>query len=247
MCFVVFTSDKYLSLLHGFSELFNKYWDPNQHVHVLGFKEPSFKLPSNFEFISAGKEEDFEPKAFCGPFEPILKDLPGETLTYFLEDTFLISPLRKETYLKAKELIIEGKAHKVQLFWGGPEQYTKTLPYDETFRVFPQNLNYRCNLAPSVINKEYFLQYFTQSFTVWEFELYNMERARNDQANILVSWRDPISPWFNVVRHGRFNNEQWTRIEQSNENRFAWNKFQFIDNSDMDIFLRYKNWTAAEQ
>ena len=244
MSFVVFTCDPYINLIEGFSYFFNKYWDATQEVYVLGFKSPDFDLPPNFTFLSAGTQEDFPPKSFCEPFKPILKSLPGDTLTYFLDDTFLISPYRKGLYNKAYDLIAEGKAQKIQLFWGGKEQYVETTPFDDTFRAFPQHLNYRCNLAPSVINKEYFLKYFREGMSTWQFELQNMELARNDGATILVSWRDPISPWFNIARQGQFNFAQGLRIEQSDENRFGWNKHQFLDDADMEKIMKYKEWTA---
>ena len=205
MSFVVFTCDPYINLIEGFSYFFNKYWDATQEVYVLGFKSPDFDLPPNFTFLSAGTQEDFPPKSFCEPFKPILKSLPGDTLTYFLDDTFLISPYRKGLYNKAY---------------------------------------YRCNLAPSVINKEYFLKYFREGMSTWQFELQNMELARNDGATILVSWRDPISPWFNIARQGQFNFAQGLRIEQSDENRFGWNKHQFLDDADMEKIMKYKEWTA---
>ena len=48
------TSDKYLQLLKPFSFLFNRFWGEQQDVVVLGYKEPDFELPNNFEFVSMG-------------------------------------------------------------------------------------------------------------------------------------------------------------------------------------------------
>lgn len=244
MSFVVFTSDKYLPVLKGFSTLFNKYWGEEHEVNILGFKSPTFALPSNFKFISAGKQSEYKPKDFCGPFKKILQDLPCDTLTYFLEDTFPIAPVDFEAYEEARGLIESGTAQKVQLFWGGKEQYTQTMPFNETFREFPQHINYRCNLAPSVIDKDYFLQYFQEGMTMWDFEIGNMENARHDGAHILVSWKAPVAPWFNVIRQGRFNNQMWQRIESSSENRFGWNPFQYLNPADIPVITQYQKWEA---
>jgi hypothetical protein len=244
MSFVVFTSDKYLPVLKGFSSLFNKYWSPTQDINILGFKAPSFKLPPNFNFISAGRQEDYKPKDFCSPFRSILQDLPGSTITYFLEDTFLIAPVDMDRYEEASTLINSGSAQKIQLFWGGKEQYVETLPFNKTFREFPQNLNYRCNLAPSIIDKEYFLKYFIEGMSMWDFEISNMAKSKNDGAHILVSWKKPIVPWFNVVRQGEFNHLQWQNISKSDSNHFGWNRFQTISSEDFPEITQYQKWKA---
>lgn len=244
MSVVVFTSDKYLPLLTGFAVQFNKYWNPATRVGILGFKEPDFKLPPNFKFISAGAQDDFAPREFCGAFRPIIEALPTEHITYFLEDTFPIAPLHQEAYDEAVSLICSEQAHKIQLFWGDSQQYAKSVPFNDRFRAFAQTAHYRCNIAPSIVHKEYFLKYFEPSMTLSEYEVNNQEKAKNDGANILISWRQPISPWFNVIRHGHFNHHMGNRIEQSSENRFGWNPFQMIPPEDMENIMQYKEWIA---
>ena len=90
MSVVVFTSDSYVDLMGGFAHFFNKYWGSHQSVHVVGFRPPKEKMPSNFNFISAGNQEDFPAKDFCGPFKPIVENLDTKTITYFLEDTTVV-------------------------------------------------------------------------------------------------------------------------------------------------------------
>lgn len=46
----VSTCDKYDHLLPGFAHLFNKYWGPDQEVHVLGFRQPP-DLPAKKSFV----------------------------------------------------------------------------------------------------------------------------------------------------------------------------------------------------
>ena len=48
----IVTSDKYNHLLQIHSYLFNKFWGTDREVIVLGYKEPDFKLPSNFKFFN---------------------------------------------------------------------------------------------------------------------------------------------------------------------------------------------------
>ena len=51
------TCDSHLFVVKGFAHFFNKYWGEDFQVKILGFTEPNFDLPSNFEFISMGKEQ----------------------------------------------------------------------------------------------------------------------------------------------------------------------------------------------
>lgn len=53
----VCTSDKYLWALRPFAYLLNTYWSSLQPVTVIGYKEPEFALPPNFEFYSAGEDK----------------------------------------------------------------------------------------------------------------------------------------------------------------------------------------------
>ena len=244
MSFVVFTSDGYVDLVHGFAYFFNKYWDSKQKVNVLGFKPPKNKLPSNFEFISAGNQSDFSKKDFCGPFRPIIEELPGTTITYFIEDTFIIAPVRTQLYEAAKKQILNNEAEKVELFWGGKPQYSVTRPWpkNNNFREYPQNARYRCNISPAVINKEYFLHYFVDGYSLQEYEVKNFLKSRHDGATILIG-EEPIAPWYNVIRDGTFNLKDWKHVEESEDNSFAWNKYQKIACEDFEMMLEYKDWS----
>ena len=52
----ILTSDKNIHIVEGLQYCVNKYWKPKPSVVLLGYKEPSFKLADNFEFISLGKD-----------------------------------------------------------------------------------------------------------------------------------------------------------------------------------------------
>jgi hypothetical protein len=67
MKIIVTTSNKYLHILPIFCFLFNKFWDKDQPVEIVGYDRPSFPLPSN-------KSADL--KIFPGTFESISKRSP---------------------------------------------------------------------------------------------------------------------------------------------------------------------------
>ena len=80
---------------------------------------------------------------------------------------------------------------------------------------------------------------------MWDYEIKNMEKARNDGATILVGWKEPIVSWFNVIRHGRFNFQQWEKIEKSDMNSFGWNKYQFLTEEDRAKIYELRDWQAG--
>ena len=83
------TSDKYLQLLKPFSFLFNRFWGEQQDVVVLGYKEPDFELPNNFEFVSMGVSRN-DPKEWSDGLRDYFKsiDLSLKTLNDFLQGEF---------------------------------------------------------------------------------------------------------------------------------------------------------------
>ena len=50
------TSDNYHRCLKPFAFLFNKFWSSDTKVTFIGYKNPKVKLPSNFDFVSLGKQ-----------------------------------------------------------------------------------------------------------------------------------------------------------------------------------------------
>jgi len=243
---IIFTSDKYLDLLKDFSYLFNKHWGSDQEVSVLGFKEPDFELPNNFHFISAGSQSDFPPRAFCQPFRPILENLDTDVFTLMLEDVFLINTVNKKLLNKGLELLQSGQVSKIELFHGADYQYMSSLKYSDDFNVFRQSVDYRYSSCQCITRKDYYLQYFDRS-NIWELEVGNIARSKNDGHNILVPKNNPIVPWMNIICKGKFNLKHYDQMLNSKSGRnFGWNKFQKLEDEEYEIFLKYKNWKTKE-
>jgi hypothetical protein len=240
---LVFTCDPYYELIEGFSKLFNRHWDPNQKVDVLGFTKPEFPLPENFTFHSAGRQSDFPSKSIYEPFVPIINQFKEDYFTIFLEDTFLIRDVDHDLFKKAEDKINAGTADSVAMFWGGPEQFSRTLKHDEYFLEYPQEMNYRVNVAPQIITKEYFFRYMKPGISLHQYEADNIIPGRNNGATLLCG-RKPIAPWVNVLRHGRFHHELIENLEKNAGKSFNWNDWQVIEKEDEEIIYGYRNWTS---
>lgn len=240
---LVFTCDPYYELIDGFSKQFNKHWGSEQVVDVLGFSNPDFELPDNFVFHSAGRQNDFAPMAFYEPFFPIIDSFPEDYFAMFLEDTFLIRAVDKSLLKSAERIITKKHADSVAMFWGGPEQFEKTTEFDNDFLEYPQDMNYRVNVQPQIITKDYFFRYMKPGVTMRDYEVNNITSARNNGATLLCA-KKPIAPWVNVLRHGSFNNKIIENLKKSNGKSFAWNDWQVIEEKDEETVYSYRHWSA---
>jgi hypothetical protein len=243
---VVFTCDPYLELMRDFSYLFNKHWGAHQEVNVLGFKEPDFALPSNFNFISAGKQEEFPPRSFCQPFRHILEDMDTDVFTLMLDDMFLIDTLDQDLLDRGVSLLEENEASKIELMFGSHHAYYASSPFTSEFNVVPQWMNYRYTAAQHVVRKDYYLKYFDQP-NIWALEVQNIPRSRNDGHNLLLPKRNPIVPYINVVVKGQGGHAHIKELRESESGRHfgsGWTKFQKLGDEEYEIFLKYENWRA---
>jgi len=242
---IVFTSDRYLSLLPDFAYLFNKHWGKDQSVDILGFAPPNFDLPPNFNFVSAGAQSDFPPKSFCEPFLPVLEKFEDDVFTVMLDDMFLIAPVDHDLVTAANEHLKNATASKVDLFLGADYQFAAATHFDEKFNVFSQDMDYRTTAAQMMIRKDYYLKYFDRD-TIWQFEVENTPRSKNDGHNLLVSKHRPIAPWINMIVKGGWNGKHFMQMLWSKTGRkFGWNEFQKLDDEEYEIFMKYKNWSPG--
>jgi hypothetical protein len=243
MTVVVFTSDKYIELLKGFSLCFNRHWSEEQEVLILGFKSPEFDLPDNFKFVSVGNQDDFEPYAFCKPFRPIIETLEEE-IVMFLEDCFLIRKVDLNVLGRAESLITKGHVQRVDMFWGCRSQYEAAVTYtgDDDFLEYPQDMAWRVTMSPGIVHKERLLKHFNDDYNIWQAEKIPQKYARNDGA-VLLCGKAPIAPWVNVVDKGRFNAKYFYSRLPSGE--FDWNPHLKIEEEDMNVIEKYVNWSPG--
>ena len=92
----VSTCDSHLPLIKPFYYLFNKFWGTDQKVTILGYSEPSFELPSNFDFISMG-EKQIDIEHWSTDLRNFFESIDDEYFIYTVEDSFLLCPVNFET------------------------------------------------------------------------------------------------------------------------------------------------------
>jgi len=182
----IVTSDKYNHLLEIHSYLFNKFWGTDREVIILGYKEPDFKLPSNFKFESLGV--DTGPNGWSNGLIDYIQKTGESHFILSLDDMPLTGKVNFNKLNKMVEYCDDDTVGRICLIRDTVHRPHKTFDViDEEFSVIEalQSAEYRISTFWSIWNKEYFLNLIKPNMSPWNFELNASSRAKNDGYHIL--------------------------------------------------------------
>ena len=157
------TSDKYLQLLKPFSFLFNRFWGEQQDVVVLGYKEPDFELPNNFEFVSMGISRN-DPKEWSDGLRDYFKSIDDEWFIYATEDMFLVYPVNFSSLQKLETYMVDGVG-RINITNDACRKYYSIV--EDNVVELKQDSDYRISCIYSIWNKEFMLKYLKPNMTPW--------------------------------------------------------------------------------
>ena len=80
--------DDNLWVLKPYIYLFKKYWGDEQQVVIMGFKEPDFKLPDNFTFVSLSSKQEGGASNWTKYLYDYFSSIKDEHIIFSLEDFF---------------------------------------------------------------------------------------------------------------------------------------------------------------
>tara|TARA_R110000824_G_scaffold39834_12_gene120019 strand:- start:1427 stop:2185 length:759 start_codon:yes stop_codon:yes gene_type:complete len=241
------TSNKYTDILQDHAVLYNRFCKIPMTLEVLGFDPPTEPYPSNYEFVSMGKQEDFPNKNWADPIRPVIEGVEENYFGFWWDDFFPIGEMQEDLLEEAVNLVKDGKAEKVHFFFGSRAQYHSSKTFNENFNVLTQTAEYRSALATGIWDKEYFLKNLQPGMTCWDYEVKNFLSTTNDGATILIPKRRPIMPWVNMFRQGNFNTVMWEKYKNSPTGHFAWNKFQTLTPEVAEVVQQYHPTLGTRQ
>lgn len=188
MKIIVTTSNNYLHLLKIFIYLFNKYWDKNVNVEIVGYNKPDFELPKNFNFVSLGIQDN-DKKSFTRDLRKYFAN-QDKWFIWLMEDTFIkevnlnfLDTLKVLTTLYGSKEVgrinltnecIKQEHENWGLIHSG---YNNIKVYTNT-----QTSKYRLSTQPSIWNRDFLLKYMENDLDPWEFET---QYSNNDGYKIL--------------------------------------------------------------
>jgi len=188
---IVSTSDKYEDVLRVYCFLFNKFWSPLQEVEIIGYKKPSFELPSNFTFHSMGVDRGTP--FWSDDLKVYFEGMKDKFFVYTMEDNFLTSRTDIESINKIENILHDkvGRVDLTDVFTRMSEGVIQPHSlYEEIdgLRIYlrGQNAKWRASFPLSIWNKDYLLRILEKpNMTPWDVENYANIISRNDGYDIL--------------------------------------------------------------
>lgn len=193
---IVTTSDKYLPALLPFTHLFNKYWSREQQVLVAGFSQPKFTLPSNFQFLSIGKQKDYPFDKWSDALIHLLKfhGIDDEAFILMLEDYWLT----RHVNIRAVEMLYDYAIQfkytlKVdltgdRLYARGADRAYDVVNYLDLVKSMPGS-PYHMSLMCGVWRRDNLLKVLKPNESPHKIEMEGTTRASHMQELIVIGTR----------------------------------------------------------
>lgn len=206
----VTTSDGYIKVLKVFCFLFNKFWDSQQEVNIVGFKPPQFDLPNNFKFISLGKQRGVNYWR-----EDLLN------MVELIKEDFFIHMEENELFMRHVDLNIlnclkdkiNDNVGRIDLTPGISNRQWELIENKKDYDIIElsQYGEYRIALRANIWNKKYIKKFLNLKQDDWlGFEISASEVAKNDGHQILATNRKYAINNFDGVWH-----DQWRQFPDS--------------------------------
>ena len=210
----VTTSNAYKHLIPIYCFLFNKFWNDQQRVEIVGYDQPPYNLPSNFHFVSLGKQTE-DKQNFTRDLRKYFakKDKP---FIWMMEDTFLRHPVdfKALNFLKSltEKIPDVGRINLTREVVKQDHVLFDTIGGYDVYANNKYSL-YRLSTQPSIWSKHFVLQYMAEDLTPWEFECQSDHSV--DEFKILGLDHDAPVKHNEGVRKHDLHNYNFDGIDQS--------------------------------
>lgn len=191
------TCDPHLFAIEGFAYFFNKYWGDDFEVKILGFSQPDFELPSNFEFISMAEEQVGRSKGWSNYIIDFFESIDDEHFIFGIDDFYMARPFDREVYETLLKEIDDEKVGRIDLqpsiqHARNPEDVSVYKDFGD-FKILElrqrsaTSFIYRITGQMSIWNRKYFLKNLQRDWSVHDWEIIGGRSAEGDGYKILGS------------------------------------------------------------
>ena len=211
-------------IIKVFCYLFNKYWDKDKEVNVVGYDKPSFEMPPNFKFISMGKQIG-GPAMWATDLKKFFESKKDPYFIHVLDDQFISTHTRFDIMQHLFDYTISHKAVRANL--GNIRESDGRIRFGEFYInesnneydicTFTQKADYRISTAFSIWERAYHLKYMVPGRTPWEYETMGSREAIDDgHIHICTDRKYPVYRIEGVVADS-INTFNWKGNETSEE------------------------------
>jgi len=206
------TCDKYIHTIEGLSRTLKNYLNLKNKIILIGYSEPNFELPENWEFISFGTDGGV--KSWSNDLLKFFESFDDEYFIYMIDDTLMTRPANIEKIKLGFDYMLNNTEVKKVFLQGslayeagvGVLQSTVLTPIDELngeFHDVNQISNYRTSLQTAIWNRDYFLSLLKPNHSPWDFEL---QHIKNDGVRILTTTNNHPIMFSHIYIKGALNN-----------------------------------------
>lgn len=214
---IVEVSDGYLWALRPFIYLFNMYWSELQHVTVVGYRSPNFKLPPNFSFFSISPM-NYPPEKWSDGMIAFLNTIHDRHIVFLLNDYWLCRTADVRgisschDYLMNKPEVLRFDLTDDRLYAGSMFDVESWGSYDiiETKSGTP----YQMSLQAAIWNREKLLEILIPGKSAWETEIH---LSPPEEMRVLGT-RQLLLRYANGVLKGKLDLGQIDKIPQPHRN-----------------------------
>ena len=195
----IITANQTMKALQAFAYLFNKFWSDKTPVRVLGYNLPDFELPTNFTYISLGKQRG---KKYWSEdmINFFTKDCKDELFVLTFEDVLILDSIDKElSKLNIDNLLRFNLSACLQ-----SRGHNKIQSYDEFDLIEArQDEIFRLALNISIWNRNKFLNKLVPGETMHDFENPSKQHSKNDGLGVYGFARKYVVRTGEAYRRGK--------------------------------------------
>ena len=224
----ILTSDKNIHIIEGLQYCINKYWNSHPSVKILGYKEPTFNLDNNFEFISLGQDRgaDYVGEDLINFFNSI----EDKHFIFSVDDFFPIRHIDTFLFEYLKTKIIDEDISRIALtdqVSNKPHSVVmEDLYHEHKIIEMGQTADYRKSAVWSMWSRDYFLKYMSNRMNLWEWELDN--RCKNDGHRIVGTDKKYVLQSCHLYKRGNLKAD-WFKDSESSDTMIAEDQLTITD------------------
>jgi hypothetical protein len=228
----IWTSNQLMCCLPAWAYLFNKFWPKKTNVKVLGYNQPTFKLPDNFEYISLGEQRG--PKYWSTDMINYFSKCTDEYFYLTTEDGFIVKPVNERILDYLSEIMVnnlDSNLLRICLTKDITHRPHNILEDLGDFQLISagDNTKYRNSVHHSIWNRRNLLKELPIGITPWEFEL---NTGKHNNMLILATKSTYSLHVGHGYKRGRKIKEWYVDANDPNGHRLEESEVQKIENNN---------------
>lgn len=177
----VSTCKSYYPLIPIFAYLFNKFWDSNIKVTILGYEQYEKNLPDNFSFVSMAPTQH-NVSQWSTDIAKFMRSIDDEYIIFTPEDLLIYDFVNTNLYKNVIKYI-------PNIDFIGLTRATKFngnyKVLDNDFIELTQNSPCRCSVIWGIWRRDYFLNFLPDNLTPWQVEIQGCQKAMYDNKRLI--------------------------------------------------------------